>query len=285
MGAYWYDERGRYGTGEDYDWFWKYADDEEVEIRASQDELWVYAVLENGIELLRYDGDEVHITVPDKVDGLPVVALCSTFDGFYELKSVVVPEGVTDIEGAFYGCEGLEKVTLPKTLVNLDHAFECCYSLKELEVWEGVESFEYAFQGTKIEHFTFPKGTLNIAYAFEGAYCLKSVYIPCSVESTYEAFNECESLETVVIEEGVQKLEDWTFFNCPSLKELTIPQSVTEFGELSVGYMEIREFMDERKLAYRIKGKQIVPGFKIKGVSGSAAEKYAREHEIEFVAI
>lgn len=33
-----------------------------------------------------------------------VVMLNSTFDGFVELKSVVIPEGVTNIQGAFYGC-------------------------------------------------------------------------------------------------------------------------------------------------------------------------------------
>ena len=42
--------------------------------------------LEDGIELLRYNGNEIHIIVPEMVDGKKVVALDSTFDGFYELK-------------------------------------------------------------------------------------------------------------------------------------------------------------------------------------------------------
>ncbi len=38
MSAYYSDGRGRYGTGESYDWFWKYEEDDTVEIITSSDE-------------------------------------------------------------------------------------------------------------------------------------------------------------------------------------------------------------------------------------------------------
>ena len=117
MQAYYDDGRGRYGTGESYDYFYKY-DEEDVPIQTSDDGLWTYALPGDGeeVELLRYNGNAIHVEVPSMVDGRKVTALDSTFDGFYELKSAVVPEGVTSIEGAFYGCEGLDQVILPDSL-------------------------------------------------------------------------------------------------------------------------------------------------------------------------
>jgi len=105
------------------------------------------------------------------------------------------------------------------------------------------------------------------------------------VTNSYEAFADCEVLTEVVIEDGVTNIDDWAFFHCPSLLELTIPASVTEFGKESVGFMEMREYTSHEKIAFKIKGQQIVPGFKIKGTPGSVAEKYAKENGIEFVSL
>lgn len=86
MTPYWSDERGRYGTGESYDWFPKYEDG--VETFESEDGLWTCTYLEDGVEILRYNGNEVNLTVPSKINGRKVVSLNSIFDGFVELKSV-----------------------------------------------------------------------------------------------------------------------------------------------------------------------------------------------------
>lgn len=283
MTPYWSDERGRYGTGESYDWFPAYEDG--VETFESEDGLWICTNLTDGVEILRYDGNEVNITVPSQINGQKVVSLNSTFDGFYELKSVVVPEGVTSIEGAFYGCERLEKVSLPKSIVNMCYAFNCCYSLKEIDIPDGVKNVSWAFECTGLKKIRFPYGTENIARAFMGCEELKYAYIPGTVTDMMEAFADCENLSEVVIEDGVTNIGDYAFFNCLSLKELTIPESVTEFGEESVGIMEIREYLSPGREAFRVKGCQIIPGFKIKGKAGSRAEEYAKTNGIEFVRI
>lgn len=285
MSAYYSDGRGRYGTGESYDWFWKYEEDDTVEITTSSDGLWTYAAAPNGIELLRYNGNDTNIAVPSRIDGKNVVALDSTFDGFYELKSAVIPKGVTSIVGAFYGCEGLEQVTLPEGIVDMEYAFNSCYSLKNIDIPSSAKRFSWAFEGTGIESIAFPQGTEDISRAFLGSAFLRTVFIPKSMTDSYEAFSDCEALTEVVIEDGVKKIDQWAFYHCPALLELTIPESVTEFGDKSVGYMEIREYTSPEKTAYRIKGKQIVPGFQIKGISGSAAEQYARENKIPFIAL
>ncbi|MBQ3583717.1 MAG: leucine-rich repeat protein [Lachnospiraceae bacterium] len=214
MAAYYDDGRGRYGTGESYDWFQKYED------------------------------------------------------------------GVTSIVGAFYGCEGLEQITLPNSIVDMTYAFNCCYSLKNIDIPLGAKQFSFAFGGTAIEKMEFLNGAEDISDAFAGCEDLEYVFIPKSVENMTEAFSDCEALTRVVIEEGVTSIGDYTFYNCPKLLELTIPESVVEFGEYSVGYIELNECVGQGR--YKV---QILPDFKINGVAGSAAEKYAKENGIAFVAI
>jgi len=46
----------------------------------------------------------------------------------------------------------------------------------------------------------------------------------------------------------VKKIDQWAFYHCPALLELTIPESVTEFGDKSVGYMEIRDIPVPKRL-------------------------------------
>lgn len=282
MKPYYSDNRGRYATGESYDWFYKFEDDEDYQIVTSLDGLWTYDVLEDGIELLRYNGNEIHISVPERVDGKKVIALDSTFDGFYELKSVVIPKGVESIIGAFYGCEGLEEVTLPEGIKDLTYAFNSCFSLKHIEIPNSVEDFSQTFAGTAIEHFEFPQGTKIIDDCFAGSEYLRSVVIPKTVISCDEAFADCEVLEKVVLEDGICELSDYAFFHCPALKELKIPESVKKFGKMAVGIMEEREY-DEMHMAFKMKKHNIVPFFQIIGVQGSQAEQYAKINKIPFV--
>ena len=291
MEAYYSDGRGRYGTGESYDWFYKYEDyDGEPKIYTSSDGLWTYGFAEpnipsDEIEILRYNGNETSINVPSVIDGKKVVSLDSTFDGFYELEGAVIPEGVINVIGVFYGCENLKKVTLPQSLKSMEYALNCCYSLEEVNIPPNIENFSNTFFGTKINNFVFPQGTKVIYNSFAGNDSIKKVLIPGSVTDTYEAFSDCENLSEVIIENGVESIGDYTFFHCTSLLELTIPESVRTFGKFSVGYMEIREYTSPEKIAYSVKGKCIVPGFHIKGVKGSAAEKYAEENDIQFISL
>ncbi len=281
MTPYWNDWRGRYGTGESYDFFYKYEDG--VETFESEDGLWTCTDLEDGVEILRYNGNEINIVIPSVINGKKVVSLESTFDGFTELKSVIVPEGVTSIETAFYGCENLEQVILPQSVVNMCYAFNCCFALNKIDIWGAVRDISWAFESTGLRRIELPYGTENIAHAFMACEDLEYAYIPGTAKDLMEAFADCVNLRAVVIEDGVTSIGDYAFFHCTSLKELTIPESVTEFGTQAVGIMEIREYLSPG--AFKIKGHQIVPGFKIKGKAGSKAEEYARENEIEFVRI
>ena len=95
-----------------------------------------------------------------------------------------------------------------------------------------------------------PKGITKIAGgAFVGCNRLESVTIPGSVKTigediTLEEFEEkgmdvedvlvfynCGSLRNVTIEKGVKTIGIVAFFGCKSLESVTIPNSVTKIGE------------------------------------------------------
>ena len=160
MEAYYNDGRGRYSTGESYDWFYKYEEEDAPQIFTSSDGLWTYGFFipnepSDKIELLRYNGNETNINVPTVVDGKTVVSLDSTFDGFYELESVVVPEGVISIIGAFYGCENLKEVILPQGLKCMEYALN--FPLMKFVFRQVLKIFQMRLQEQKLQILFFRK--------------------------------------------------------------------------------------------------------------------------------
>lgn len=91
-------------------------------------------------------------------------------------------------------------------------AFYGCMALKEIELPGTVHSIgESAFRDCKKMEF---------------------IYIPDSVDTIGEsAFSCCRMLKGVLIPDCLKVIQDYTFFGCCSIGEITIPQSVTEIGD------------------------------------------------------
>ena len=68
--------------------------------------------------------------------------------------------------------------------------------------------------------------------AFIGAKYLSQVTIPAGVTSIgRSAFEECRSMDSVIFAgNNVQEIGDWAFYNCHSLRSLTLPEGVEEIG-------------------------------------------------------
>ena len=83
---------------------------------------------------------------------------------------------------------------------------------------------------------------------------------------TNYAFENCSSLTSVTIPDGVTSISLYAFYNCTSLKTVTVPASVTTIGDYAFGY-----FDDEYQ-------KTKIDGFKINYTKNTAGHRYAFEN-------
>ena len=136
----------------------------------------------------------------------------STFFGCRNVRTVLIPDGVTSIGGsAFAYCDRLTDISLPETITSIgDQAFLNCKALEDRGfVIVGGIVFSYCGSGGNI---VIPRGVTKIAK---------------------NAFNGCRELTTISMPEGLERIGEFAFYNCNCLTSLTIPEGVTHIGEMA----------------------------------------------------
>lgn len=127
-----------------------------------------------------YKGDEENVVIPPVFLGRPVTILFDRlFKGHTEIKSVVIPDCVTDIgEFVFDGCENLRQIKLPKDLRSIwSYAFTRS-SFEELIIPPGVETVApFTFkQCRELKKVTF-LGNVKIIHSYAFCGCDKGIVI------------------------------------------------------------------------------------------------------------
>ena len=183
--------------------------------------------------LSKYEGNDENVIIPDDINALGPDCFKDT-----SVKSVYVPDSVTQIDAAFSECKTLEKIRLPKKLNRLaELAFYDCNNLKEVNIPSIDKLRAQTFEDCqKLEKVTFEEGLEEIMYrCFAGCYKIKSVTFPSSLRIIGdEAFNCCDELEEINLNEGLKYIGSFAFENVPA-KTLIIPSTV-EFIENSAFY-------------------------------------------------
>lgn len=131
------------------------------------------------------------------------------FSGASCILSVEIPNTVTKIgDWAFCGCSGLDYVSVGNRVEGIGrNAFEDCCKLREVYM--------------KASNVTCTHTERKKRYDYE--YSLVSI--------GDEAFNNCESLVSIVIPNSVTCIGHYAFGNCISLESVTIGKSVREIGD------------------------------------------------------
>lgn len=168
------------------------------------------------------------------------------------LKSVVIEEGVTSIsECAFQNCKILADISIANSVDSIgDYAFQNCYSLNTIAIPSGVTGIsERAFNecpnlkeinvSTENDKFTSQDGILYFNYLNQKKALWRypegksgEYSIPDSVISVNNyAFYNCDTLANVTIPSSVNSIGNAAFSGCEELTDIAVPDSVQKLGD------------------------------------------------------
>ncbi|MBR0536978.1 MAG: leucine-rich repeat protein, partial [Clostridia bacterium] len=182
--------------------------------------------------------------------GLTIPASLQTISanafGHCDFQQVVIPSTVTAInDGAFADCDMLEEITIPGTIETIGpSAFSGCSSLKKAVLEKGVKTIgASAFLNcTGLSDLRLPDTLETIgSRALAQCYDLINISLPASLKNIgSEAFYK-DHMESISIPSGVSSIEDKTFENCRSLKTVRLNEGLTTIKACAFRYCEALE--------------------------------------------
>jgi hypothetical protein len=162
--------------------------------------------------------------IPEEVDGCVVTGIGNrAFDNCKNLRSVTIPEGVSQIDGgAFNCCDCLESF----------------YVAKENARYKVIDGFLMEDDDTLVaipgimENVKIPSCVTKIGDDVCAGTKIKSVTFPDGITEIGEnAFSFCYELGSIDLPKGISEIKKETFFGCHNLKELVIPEGVVSIGD------------------------------------------------------
>lgn len=206
-------------------------------VEAKSNDEYEYEVFADHIRLTKYLQREGEVEIPAEIDGLPVTvvgerAFAFTYTG---VASVVIPEGITEIEKDAFGYSALSRVELPDSLIKIgDMAFHGCDNLEIVSIPKNVSEIgNNVFDGCdSLTNVDFADGVTEIGeFMFNVCKSLEEVTIPDTVKTIGDyAFSNCTGLEKIIIPESVAELGFGTFYCCKNLSNVTLSKSFDEFA-------------------------------------------------------
>lgn len=213
--------------------------------------LYSYTSVETAAEIYQYDGNpdsfDGVLNIPSEIDGKTVTGIAT--NTFYKCSGVtkaILPDTVEYIgDGAFSGLTDLQSVKIPASLKSIGkYVFNGCTSLTDITCPDECESFSaengviydknktvliYAPAAASV---VIPDSVKEIAgYSCRMNSNITEITIPSGVATIGEgAFGDCTALTFANIEFGVQSMENFAFYRCKNLAQITIPDTVTSIG-------------------------------------------------------
>ncbi len=146
------------------------------------------------------------------------------------LRSIDIPETITEIGDWAFASSGLDAISLPANLQTIGTgAFQLC-DLQEIVIPNSVNRIGIAAFSTctSLSEISIPSNCQldENGYAlFQGCYNLKTVELPKTITAVATSmFSNCDSLEKIVLPDNVQTIESNAFESCDKLIEIRIPE-------------------------------------------------------------
>ncbi len=165
-------------------------------------------------------------------DGLYIVGT-RLLDVHNDLQGVLtLPEGLTVIGGyALRNCTAVTEVRIPQSVTYIgNYAFSYCAALSLITLPEGLTHLGgYAFVGCHaLRELTVPAKVREVSMLAVSCNSLERVILLGETRIGVGGLvHHCDSLSYVVLGEGIVSLPTGTVTDCPSLRGMVIPASVT----------------------------------------------------------
>ncbi len=209
-----------------------------------------YTVLTDGTaEIFCKDTTITTAEIPDTIDGYTVTAIAeSGFSGCTALQSVTFPDTLTVIgENAFTACSALTSIAIPEQVTTIgSFVFEGCTALQTIDVEDTNTAYQddegVLYTADKKSLLRYPAARAGAAYTVSPAcrviepwaftYCSQLQYLETSNVTAIgaDAFMYAESLQTVILSEGIEELVGASFAYCVNLRKLTLPSTLQKIG-------------------------------------------------------
>jgi hypothetical protein len=258
----------------------------------------LYALGAGEAILWRYGGADASAVIPNRVNGylvtqigdcafaynktLKSVAMSNSvvsvgdraFIGCEKLNDITMPDNLAEIGvETFKGCVSLTRITIPENVAHIGRdAFYGCTGLSSVEILSGGVGESMFYNCASLTEIRFGEMVAKIGkYAFGNCISVSAINAPDSVTDVeYAAFRGCDGLEALIVNNPDVK------FNNPFGDKYTPPFLDREAPEgiIIPPHLDLEQEMPEEIAA------PVIYAF-----NGSAAQRYARNREIDFIPI
>lgn len=198
---------------------------------------WTYTLENDEAILTGFDVAPLgELTIPDEVDGYPVVGLTgSLFKNNTGLTKVVVPESVTTLGTyVFSGCTELVSAEIQGAVTSMGtYTFNGCTKLEKVILGEGCTTLSnYMFKGCTalVEADMQWTDIIKIREgAFKNCKSLTTIHLPADIQTLGDSSFYGIGAETFTVPENVTSIEDWCFARA-SLKEILFKGDAPTIG-------------------------------------------------------
>jgi len=214
-------------------------------------------------KLVVYWGTAKQVSIPKdvRIIGENAFRDCET------IASLTIPNGVTTIEAnAFAECRGIKKLTIPASVTAIGNDAFSWMGLTDVVFENSMEELADGLfaECNGLRNVIFPTGLKRIGeFTFTSCWNLGDMVIPEGVTSIGASAFELSGLKSIVIPESVVEIGNGAFVESYSLESITLPKGLSQLdAEIFSGCYELTE---------------------ICGMSGSAAERLAKELGVNFI--